>query len=76
VVRITVQPGSNLPYAIDENRIYIRDETDTTMAVRDEIVRLVERNLQDEVERQVITVPRLPETAVALAYPPCPNCPT
>jgi PHP family Zn ribbon phosphoesterase len=70
VVRITVQPGSNLPYAIDENRIYIRDETDTTMAVRDEIVRLVERNLQDEVERQVITVPRLPETAVARASLP------
>jgi PHP family Zn ribbon phosphoesterase len=70
VVRITVQPGLNLPYAIDENRIYIRDETETNMAVRDEIVRLVERSLKEEVEREVITVPRLPETAVSTASLP------
>jgi PHP family Zn ribbon phosphoesterase len=62
VVRITVQPGANLPYAIDENRIYIRDETETNMAVRDEIVRLVERTLKEEVDHRVITVPRLPST--------------
>jgi PHP family Zn ribbon phosphoesterase len=43
VVRITVQPGGDLPYAIDDSRFYVRDETETNMAVRDEIVRLVER---------------------------------
>lgn len=65
VVRITVQPGPDLPYAIDENRIYIRDETETNTAVRDEIVRLVERSLKGEAERNLITVPRLPQTAVS-----------
>jgi PHP family Zn ribbon phosphoesterase len=71
VVRITVQPGSDLPYAIDENRIYVRDETETNTAVRDEIVRLVERSLKEEGERNIITVPRLPEMTVAtVGLPP------
>lgn len=43
VVRLTVYPGNDPPYAIDDNRFYVRDETETNMAVRDEIVRLVER---------------------------------
>lgn len=45
VVRIVISPGRDLPYAIDDNRFYIRDEAETTLAVRDEIVRLVERRL-------------------------------
>jgi hypothetical protein len=48
VVRIVVPPGRDLPYAIDDNRFYVRDETDTTLAVRDEIVRLVERRVLGE----------------------------
>lgn len=48
VVRIVVPSGSNLPYAIDDNRFYVRDESETTLAVRDEIVRLVERRLKGE----------------------------
>jgi len=45
VVRITVPPGREVPYSIDDNRFYVRDEADTTPAVRDEIVRLVERRI-------------------------------
>ena len=48
VLRITVQAGQQLPYAIDDSRFYVRDETETNMAVRDEIVRLVERSRADE----------------------------
>lgn len=44
IVRIAVQPGKEKPYAIDENRFYVRDESETTLAVRDEVVRLVEQN--------------------------------
>jgi hypothetical protein len=44
VLRIVVQPGKETPYAIDDNRFYVRDEAETTLAVRDEIVRLVERS--------------------------------
>ncbi len=41
IVRIQVPPGDDRPYAIDENRIYVRDEAETSLAVRDEIVNLV-----------------------------------
>ncbi len=45
VIRIEVPFGEDRPYAIDGNRIYIRDDTDTTLAVRDEIVNLVRQGL-------------------------------
>src|SRR5690606_14030627 len=33
------------PYAIEDNKIYVRDETETSLAVRDEIVNLVRQGL-------------------------------
>ncbi len=47
VVRIQVPRGSDRPYAIDDNKIYIRDETETGLAVRDEIVSLVRQGLEN-----------------------------
>ena len=41
VLRLTVPAGHDPPYAVDENKIYVRDESETNMAVRDEIVGLV-----------------------------------
>ena len=55
VVRITVTPGPDTPYAIDHNLFYVRDEAETTLAVRDEIVRLVERNLSGRAMVQKIS---------------------
>ncbi|MCB8926470.1 MAG: putative DNA binding domain-containing protein [Ardenticatenaceae bacterium] len=46
IVRITVQPGPDKPYAIDDNQFYIRDDTETSLAVRDEIVRLIKTNAE------------------------------
>jgi hypothetical protein len=43
VIRIIVPRGDDLPYAVDDNKIYLRDEAETTLAVRDEIVQLVRR---------------------------------
>jgi PHP family Zn ribbon phosphoesterase len=43
IVRVQVPQGGDVPYALDENRIYIRMEADTNLAVRDEIVRLIAR---------------------------------
>jgi hypothetical protein len=43
VIRILVPRGDDPPYAVDESKIYVRDEAETGMAVRDEIVTLVER---------------------------------
>jgi hypothetical protein len=45
VIRIAVPRGDDPPYAIEDNRIYLRDEAETTQAVRDEIVQLVRRGL-------------------------------
>ncbi len=45
VIRIQVPSGDDPPYAIDDNKIYVRDEAETNLAVRDEIVQLVRQNL-------------------------------
>ncbi|GAB4480625.1 MAG: hypothetical protein Kow00124_27570 [Anaerolineae bacterium] len=43
VIRVQVPAGSEPPYAIDDNKIYVRDDNETSLAVRDEIVQLVLR---------------------------------
>ena len=43
IIRILIPRGEEAPYALDENKIYIRDEDETNIAVRDEIVTLVLR---------------------------------
>ena len=45
VLVIQVPVGADTPYAIDESKIYVREEGETNLAVRDEIVELVKRNL-------------------------------
>ncbi|MEW6179722.1 MAG: RNA-binding domain-containing protein [Chloroflexota bacterium] len=44
IIRILIPRGDEPPYAVDDNKIYIRDEAETGLAVRDEIVNLVLRN--------------------------------
>jgi hypothetical protein len=41
ILRIMVPSGTDRPYALDQTRIFVREETETTEAVRDEIVNLV-----------------------------------
>jgi len=45
-VRVVVARGVDPPYAIDDNKIYVRSETETGLAVRDEIVNLVMRSTE------------------------------
>jgi hypothetical protein len=45
VIRLVVPRGSDPPYAIDDSKVYVRSETETGLAVRDEIVNLVKRAL-------------------------------
>lgn len=57
IVRVTVQPGKQIPYAIDNTNFYVRDESESNLAVRDDFVRLVElgkarQGLQTEVKKQ------------------------
>ncbi len=55
VIRIQVPSGDDPPYAIDDNKIYVRDEAETNLAVRDEIVQLVRQNLARRGELQKAT---------------------
>lgn len=45
IVRINIHSGSKKPYAIDNINFYVRDESETNLAVRDEIVRMVQLGL-------------------------------
>lgn len=44
VMRVLVPRGDDPPYAVDDNKIYVRDEAESGLAVRDEIVSLVKRS--------------------------------
>jgi hypothetical protein len=54
IVRILIPRGVDPPYAVDDNKIYLRAETETGLAVRDEIVGMV---LRGKPEKQVDSVP-------------------
>jgi hypothetical protein len=41
IVRVTVPSGPDKPYAVNQTQIYVRQEGETSEAVRDEIVQLV-----------------------------------
>lgn len=43
VLRVLIPRGGEPPYAVDDNKVYVREEVDTGVAVRDEIVQLVLR---------------------------------
>jgi hypothetical protein len=44
-IRAQVPYGEGRPYAIDNTKIYVRGDDDTSMAIRDEIVSLVQQGL-------------------------------
>jgi hypothetical protein len=48
ILRILIPRGDEPPYALDDNKIYIREEDETNVAVRDEIVNLVLRRTQGQ----------------------------
>jgi hypothetical protein len=43
LLRVLIPRGEDPPYAVDDNKIYLRSEAETGLAVRDEIVELVLR---------------------------------
>jgi PHP family Zn ribbon phosphoesterase len=60
VLQISVPIGEDSPYVIDDYKIYVRDETDTNLAVRDEIVALVKRSLNLHPEEKAAASPSVP----------------
>ncbi len=59
IVRISLQPGTKVPYAIDNTNFYVRNESETNLAVRDEIVRMVELGLVRQGVMQTTEAPPL-----------------
>ena len=74
VIRIQVPRGGDPPYAIDDNKIYVRDEDETNLAVRDEIVQLVQQSLtqRGDVPATPLVVPVEAEVS-ADVLPPAPS---
>ena len=62
VLRVLVPHGDDPPYAVDDNKVYVRDEAETELAVRDEIVQLVRRTAGPPVMRVPEPEPALPAT--------------
>jgi hypothetical protein len=57
ILRVLVPRGDDPPYAVDDNKIYVREEADTGLAVRDEIVQLVRRGRPPAAEAPKAEVP-------------------
>ena len=45
IIRIQIPFGVDRPYAIENTKVYVRDDGDTNLAIRDEIVNLVRQGL-------------------------------
>ncbi len=61
VLHLTVPRGDDPPYAIDESKIYVRQEAETSLAVRDEIVEMVKRAPAGEPSPAQVEAPVQPE---------------
>lgn len=74
VIRILVPRGEDTPYALDDSKVYIREEADTGLAVRDEVVALVARRYQERlpVEVPAARAPRVKAPVVSEAPSPEP----
>lgn len=66
ILRVLVPRGDDPPYVVDEFKVYVRDEADTELAVRDEIVSLVMRGKPQQAAR--VTV----QPAIAITEPDIP----
>lgn len=50
ILRVLVPRGDDPPYVVDDYKIYVRTESETSQAVRDEIVSLVQRGESDSLK--------------------------
>ncbi|MBK8799474.1 MAG: ATP-binding protein [Anaerolineales bacterium] len=67
ILRVQVSKGLDIPYALDDNKFYVRDEAETSLAVRDEIVALVREALGFD---PIMTKPRRPLSLKRRQNPP------
>jgi hypothetical protein len=67
ILRVLVPRGDDPPYAVDDNKIYVREEAETGLAIRDEIVLLVQRG-----QKRAAPVAETPVAAVPASEPRAP----
>lgn len=68
IIRVIVPRGDDPPYAVEGSKIYVRDEDETGLAVRDEIVTLVERKQKPRTATAPASeAPPAPEPATSVA---------
>jgi hypothetical protein len=72
VIRIQIPYGEDRPYAIEDNKIYVRDEADTSLAVRDEIVSLVRQGMNRAAKADTASSSEAPGVAPLAAEQPPP----
>lgn len=65
VLEIKVAKGSDTPYVMAGSQIFVRQESETVAAMRDEIIRLVERGRAARSTAIITTVPSVVSAAVA-----------
>ncbi len=64
IIRLVVPKGPDVPYAVEGTRIYVRSESETSLALRDEIVQLVQQRLtppQPEAEEKALAEKATPQ---------------
>ncbi|MCL5961898.1 MAG: putative DNA binding domain-containing protein [Chloroflexi bacterium] len=64
LLQVNVPKGPDTPYVLGSSQVYIRQESETSLAVRDEIVRLVL-----DARREVEFEPKKPEVAEVVTEP-------
>lgn len=76
IIRIQVPFGEDRPYAVENSKIYVRDEGDTNVAIRDEVVNLVRQGLVFEASQTsdssqiLVTATQLNPVVVPDSLPP------
>lgn len=60
IIRVLVPRGDDPPYAVDDSKIYLRTESETGMAVRDEIVEMVLRGKREALFEKPVGAAEVP----------------
>lgn len=69
VIRLVVPKGLDVPYAVDGTKIYVRSESETSLALRDEVVQIVQQRLTPP-QPEIIEEEPGEEEAVSRIEPP------
>jgi hypothetical protein len=67
MVRVSVPRGGDIPYAVEGTQIYLRHESETSLALRDEIIQLIRRTMEGKAPPPPAPAPEVAPCEVAPA---------